>query len=130
MFLKLIVFGLCIIILILLATKKNFFRSRSAYNGNWNGTYIGETDSGAWSIIIGFDGKVTGTVISSVTKTHHIVSGVVDGKGAMEIHDEGKPVLFFKGNLDLNTTLAAGSWENQLTDPVTGGNWNGSKFFG
>ena len=129
MILNLIVFGLCIITLILLATKKNLFASRSVFNGNWNGTYIGDNDSGAWSILAGYDGKVTGTIISSVSKAEHIVSGVVDIKGSIEFMTEGKPAIIFKGILDINNTLAYGNWVNEMDDPNTSGPWNGSKLF-
>lgn len=128
MYLKLIVFGLGIITLILLATKKNLFKGRSVFNGNWNGTYTGEEDSGAWSVLIGYDGKITGTIISK-NKNEYIVFGIIDNKGSFEIRSDGTPAIIFKGIFDNNTALASGEWINESSNPTANGAWSGGKLF-
>ena len=123
------VFGLGIVTLILLATKKNLFPLRSIFTGNWNGTYIGESDNGAWSILVTGDGKITGTIISSVSKSDYIVTGSVDKNGIIEMAIREEYIIVFDGILNANSATATGTYINLTTDPGQSGTWFGEKQF-
>lgn len=97
--------------------------------GNWNGGYSGESDNGAWSILIGGDGKISGTIISLVNRKEYIISGTVDKQGKTEMKSEETPGLFFSGMLNADTAVAFGNWIDTREEPPHGGTWNGMKSF-
>lgn len=93
--------------------------------GTWSGTYEG-TEKGNWNIVVGGDGKVTGTMHSDQTNENYHISGNLSNSGDLNASIGAPADGEFKGTLTRENT-ASGNWTNSVPTPVRTGSWKGGK---
>lgn len=95
------------------------------YIGTWSGTYDG-SEKGTWNIVVGSDGKVTGTMHSEPTNENYYISGVVSTSGEVSAAIGNPSDGEFRGNLTKDKT-GNGTWLNLVPTPDRSGSWTGEK---
>ena len=95
------------------------------YIGTWSGKYTG-SDDGTWNLVVASDGKVTGTMHSTVNDENYNISGNLTETGDLTavvgLPDDGE----FKGTLSREKN-GNGSWSNAVPTPARSGTWTGEK---
>lgn len=93
--------------------------------GTWSGTYDGN-DKGELNFVVSTDGKLTGTMHSTLKDDNYTISGTVTNAG------EITGVIGLPSHGDFHGTLtrdkkANGGWTNSVPTPVRTGTWVGQK---
>ncbi|KFF02199.1 hypothetical protein [Chryseobacterium luteum] len=95
------------------------------YIGTWSGKYTG-SDDGTWNLVVASDGKVTGTMHSTVNDENYNISGNLTDTGDLTavigLPSDGE----FKGTLS-KEKKGNGNWSNAVPTPARYGTWTGDK---
>lgn len=93
--------------------------------GTWSGTYDG-SDKGDFNFVVASDGKLTGTMHSTVKNENYVIAGKVsdagDVTGVVGSPSDGD----FHGTLTRDKK-ANGGWTNSVPTPSRSGTWSGEK---
>lgn len=93
--------------------------------GTWSGTYDG-SDKGDFNFVVASDGKLTGTMHSTVNNENYVISGNVSDAGDVTGEVGSPSDGNFQGTLT-REKKASGSWTNSVPTPARAGNWSGEK---
>lgn len=96
----------------------------SIYNGEWNGTYTSEQDTGIWVVYIDQRSQITGHLHSTVTSVKSELNGTVKRTGEMKVTaGESSHGATFIG--EIHEDKVSGTWENPNAD--LHGVWEGTR---
>ncbi|ANF52584.1 hypothetical protein A0O34_19610 [Chryseobacterium glaciei] len=94
--------------------------------GTWSGTYEG-SDKGDFNFVVASDGKLTGTMHSTVKDENYVITGNVtdtgDLTGVIGTPSDGD----FHGTLTREDKKGTGGWTNSVPTPTRAGTWTGAK---